>query len=708
MFFKKDLSVKSYLQRPASICHALIILFWFILSANTAFAQKTDTSGKITIHILNSKNGYYYNTDSGAYNKFVDSVIFMEGTDTLFCDSAVQHSVSKNFEAFGDVRIAQQDGTQATSDYLRYTAAQKLAYMSGNVKLTDGKNNLECAELTYDIVNKTGVYNNGGTLHNDSTTVTSNSGIYNVKTKEARFTGHAVIIDPEYKIRSEDLVYNTETKITQFYAKSTVTRDSGKSILQTRQGTYDGKNGIAHFLGHSTIWNDGQYIEGDSLYYNKHTGYGIGIGNVISIDTAHHSKLYCGRAEYFNKRKILWATIKPVLEQVNGKDTLYIRADTFYSAPMERLKPKTESDKPKPSAKKNRSKNETGDAGSIKNTDTLGGNKYDSVNRADTSKMNGGTGIQKKADKGKDFIGPPEYEYFAADTTKSPVKPDTVATSYTDTTRDNVTIKGKQKSDTDISGKQNLKKKTKGVKTVEETHWVVPEIKFRMPGSAYSDTGKKSLVTRKKPSKSLFPQYILTDTSIADTTAPQFFIGYHHVLIFSDSMQGKCDSICYTRSDSTIRMIYNPIVWSHKSQITGDTILMGLDSGGLRSMYVPNNAFVASQSGPVKAALFDQVQGRTLSAWFYNNTVDSMLVFPEAESIYYSKDDAGAYLGVNQANSVLMRIYFNDQKIKKIKFEKDVHQTMTPLEKADLPNTKLGRFQWLIDQRPKTKEELFD
>jgi hypothetical protein len=228
---------------------------------------------------------------------------------------------------------------------------------------------------------------------------------------------------------------------------------------------------------------------------------------------------------------------------------------------------------------------------------------------------------------------------------------------------------------------------------------------------AIQPSGEKEKVAWAIPSskkeKSQKNPKVAADTAAADSTAPLYFIGYHHVLIFSDSLQGRCDSISYTRSDSTIRMMYDPVAWSHSSQITGDTILMFLDSSELRGMYVPEKALVVSQSGPEKAQLFDQVQGKTLTAWFTKNAIDSMLVVPEAETIYYSKDEHEAYLGVNQAKSDLMRIYFSDQKIKKIKFVKDVHQTMTPMEKADLPATKLSRFKWLIEQRPKTKEELF-
>ena len=89
------------------------------------------------------------------------------------------------------------------------------------------------------------------------------------------------------------------------------------------------------------------------------------------------------------------------------------------------------------------------------------------------------------------------------------------------------------------------------------------------------------------------------------------------------------------------------------------------------------------------------------------NNISKMLVQPDAKSIYFSKDDAGAYVGMSEANSEVMRIFFGEEKISKIKYVKDVQQTMTPLDKADLPNARLSRFKWLYEDRPKSKEELF-
>jgi lipopolysaccharide export system protein LptA len=380
-----------------------------------------------------------------------------------------------------------------------------------------------------------------------------------MKSKDARFMGEVIVTNPDYDIVSDDLGYNTQTKLTTFFGPSVVTSDS--SILKTSSGTYDTKKQVAHFTSRSSVLNKEQYIEADTLDYDKISGEGKAKGRVIAIDTAQKTTLYSGAADYNQKKRVMLATIKPVLKQMNGTDSLFIRADTLYSAPVR-------------------------------------------------SKI-----------------------------------ADTVWTTKT-------TGKGKNK-------------KTIKVPTVDTT-------------------------------------------TTTDTTSPRYFIGYHHVLIFSDSMQGRCDSISYSQEDSIMRMMYDPVTWSRNSQITGDTILMYLDSGEVKKIYVPNNALTVSQSGPAKAQIWDQVQGKTLTANLDSNAITDMLVKPNAEVIYYSKDEQEAYLGVNEVTGDRLKIFFKNQEINTIIFEQDVKQKMTPLEKADLPNMKLSRFQWLIDKRPKSLAELFE
>jgi lipopolysaccharide export system protein LptA len=529
---------------------SIVLLCCGVLSVSAQ--KKTDSTTKV--EIVSARSLVHVTTDSGEIDKLIDTVVVKQGETYMYCDSAYFSLAKNTMEAFGNVRVI-QPGSEAQSDYMRYVGNQKTGFMKGNVMLTDGRSHLWSEDLTYNTATKVGVYTQGGTLQDSTTTLSSNAGSYNTKSKDARFTGEVIVTDPQYNIVSDDMGYNTESKIVTFFAPSVVTSDS--SVLTTSCGSYDTKNEIAHFKCRSSILNSEQYIEADTIDHNRKTGVGFAKGNVIALDTAQHTTLYCGRGDFNEKKKTMLASIKPVLKQVNNKDSLYIRADTFYSFPA--------------------------------------GKKIDSSK-------------QKATAKGK--------------------------------------------------------KKQKQVAIAE-------------------------------------------DTTSVNSKTPRCFIGFHHVLIFSDSMQGKCDSISYTQADSTMRLMYDPIVWSRKSQITGDTITMLLDSSKVRQIYVPNNAFMVSQSGPDKAQLYDQVQGKTMTGIFKDGQVDYMLVKPDAQTIYYGKDDNGAYIGVNEVTATRMRIYFKDEGLHKITYEQDVKSKLTPMDKADLPNMKLKRFRWLIDKRPTSIEQLF-
>lgn len=549
-----------YILKYKQTAYSLAICCLFMLVSTQLRAQaQSDTSKKTPIEVMPGTGLLrFVQTDTGGVNKLIGNVILKQGDSYLYCDSANFDLAKNNVEAFGNVRIV-QPGSEGQSDYMRYIGNQKLAFMKGNVVLTDGSSNLWSEEVEYSTATKIGTYNKGGTLQDGETTLSSNTGWYDMKGKDSRFTGEVIVTDPKYYIVSEDLGYNTNTKVMTFYAKSTVTTDS--SVLNTTKGTYDTQNEIAHFTARSSVINEEQYIEADTLDYNKVTGIGLALGGVISIDTVQKTTLYSGRADYNRRINTMLATIKPVLKQMNGDDSLFIRADTLFS--FVKAKPR-----------------------------------------------------------------------------------DTVWT-------EKVIGKGKNK------------------KTVK-----VP----------VADT---------------------TDLS-ADSTAERFFIGYHHVKIYSDSMQGLCDSISYSQKDSVMRMMYDPIVWSRSSQITGDTLLLYMDSGQLKKIFVPNNALVISQSGPPRAKLFDQIQGKTLTGYMVNGRMDNMIVKPNAETIYYTKDDNEAYIGVNEVTGDQMRVFFQESGIHRILYERDVKQKMTPLTKADLPNMKLSRFKWLIEKRPKSLSELFE
>src|SRR5690606_881095 len=192
-----------------------------------SFGQNgADTSKKVNVEIVSAGYIERVPTDSLSFNKLVNDVQLQQGETMMYCDSAYLYSETNNVEAFGSVNIVQPDGTQATSDYLKYIGNKKLAFLQGNVSLTDGKDNLWATEVEYDLNTKIGVYSKGGTLQSDMTSLTSNSGVYNLRSKDARFVEDVHVYDPEYTIISDEMGYNTETKVTRFFKASVVTSDS--------------------------------------------------------------------------------------------------------------------------------------------------------------------------------------------------------------------------------------------------------------------------------------------------------------------------------------------------------------------------------------------------------------------------------------------------------------------------------------------------
>lgn len=636
--------------------------------------------------ILGNDMSEYIQSDSVTVQKLLWNVKLLHGSDTLYCDSAFFYTNKNSVEAFGDVVIRQADGTVALADYMRYTGNNKVVYMKANkamgeVQLDDGKeNSLWSKEIEYNLITKIGKYRKRGYLQTATTTLSSNTGEYNMKTKDARFRGDVDVQDPEYHAVSSDLGYNTDTEVAKFFGPSVVSND--KSILQTSNGNYNKRNKKAHFVGRSSILNEAQYIEGDTLNYDRITGYGYAFGDVIAIDTGMKITLYCNHAHYNEIYKTLLAYGKPLLKKADGKDSLYMKADTFYCAP--------DSSK-----------------GLIMSA-------QDSLQKT-ADELRGSVGVDSTASK-LDSLG----TVSATDTVIVPLKE---SLDYTDSVDTFSLILHEQDSlDTTIDDSVKMAPPPDiAVQKQNNKDTVLNAIKQRMDAMVYQkgnvesgqissegkDTANSLSVERQRVLDSTALTYNNTPNN-ADTSGPRFFRGYHNVLIYSDSLQGKCDSIRYSQVDSLLRMYKNPLLWPRNSQLKGDVIYMLMDSSKLKEVHVPKNAIMITRSGPEKAGMYDQIQGNYIKAYLRDNKMDSLIAYPNASSIYYVKDEEDAYVGANEGKSERIEVYFENEEIDKIYYRVDVELKTTPMKDVTPASLKLSRFSWDEKARPKTLEEFLD
>lgn len=198
---------------------------------------------------------------------------------------------------------------------------------------------------------------------------------------------------------------------------------------------------------------------------------------------------------------------------------------------------------------------------------------------------------------------------------------------------------------------------------------------------------------------------IAVNTNTKDTSI-RYFLGFHHVRIFNDSLQAVSDSLHYSTVDSTFKLFGDPVVWNDQSQVTGDTIYMFTENQKAKRLYVFNNGMIINKSND---AMYNQIAGRTLNGYFTNGVIDYVRIKGSpAESIYYPLDDDSAYVGMNRSSGDVIDIYFVKKELNKVKFINNVDGVLYPLKQIPADKKQLKGFKWLDKRRPKNKLELFE
>ncbi len=285
------------------------------------------------VEILHADRLTLQKKDSLDLQILVGKVELQQGTARFYCDSCVLNQTGNSFEAWGSVRLLDADTTDVKAQHLRYLIAERVAYLDGNVRLSDGKGSLQTPDLEYNMNSDIGIYRHGGKVLNGKTILTSREGYYYAGLRDIYFIKDVKLSDPAYKITTDSLLYNMDSRVTRFVAQTEI-RDSTGRTVETRDGFYDMSSGKAEF-GKRPVIRDGKTrITGESIRFNDKTGISEASGSVVIIDSAQGTTLQAGRVVQDNKKKTVLSTDHPVLIVQQDKDSVYITADTLFSGPL--------------------------------------------------------------------------------------------------------------------------------------------------------------------------------------------------------------------------------------------------------------------------------------------------------------------------------------------------------------------------------------
>ncbi|NCI46458.1 OstA-like protein [Sediminibacterium soli] len=314
----------------------------YLLAAGSLQAQKpaADTGAGKVLEILKGDRMHMMDVDSAhRFVSLVGKALVRQEKTLFYADSAVINQFDNTLEAFGNIHINDADSVHTYAQYLKYRGKEKKALLKNKVRLTDGKGVLTTDELEYDVSLKIGTYLKGGKLVNKKTVLTSGEGYYYGDTRDVYFKKKVVMTDPEYLVYTDTLQYNINTEVATFVSPTRIVSDSGRRTIHTKDGNFDLKNKRGFLYKRSWIDDSTYTFTADDMAVDDSTKLAEFRGNAVyrGKDTAQGFDLIANNIKTDRKKDMLLATEKPILLIKQGRDSVWVAADTLYTARLKDL-----------------------------------------------------------------------------------------------------------------------------------------------------------------------------------------------------------------------------------------------------------------------------------------------------------------------------------------------------------------------------------
>lgn len=317
--------MKKCLRKIFALLPVIFLLGFLFVSTNLLKAQST-----AKIEILNADELLAIERNGKKIKLLRGNASFKHQDALMFCDSAYLYEAENNIEAFGSIRIKQEDTMNLYGDHLFYEGNSRLARIDGKeVRLETEDFILYTTELLHDRELKTTIYLKGGRIEGkkDSNTLVSRKGYFYAENKQFTFKDSVVFTNPEFELQSDTLNYFTHTKILKFFGPTRIIGDS--NFIYCENGWYNTNSDQSEYYDDSYLISGDQRLSGDTLFYDRKIAFGRSVGNVEIEDTVENIIVYGQLAKLYELKDSVVVTNKSYLVQIMDEDSLFMRADTF-------------------------------------------------------------------------------------------------------------------------------------------------------------------------------------------------------------------------------------------------------------------------------------------------------------------------------------------------------------------------------------------
>lgn len=229
-----------------------------------------------------------------------------------------------------------------------------------------------------------------------------------------------------------------------------------------------------------------------------------------------------------------------------------------------------------------------------------------------------------------------------------------------------------------------------------------------------TDTLTKSVidsVSQDTTAKNVPAEKIVSDSLATDSTAIDSLYrvvkAYRNVRIFRSDAQVICDSLVSSSTDSIIHMYMNPVIWNGNNQIAAAQLdAYTQNQQILRAEFLENPIMVSE----VDPNYYNQVTGKTMTAYFRNNEIYRNDVDGNVQTIYFQREDERSAIVTEfvYLEGASASFYIENQDVVAISYRNDVPLELYPI--ALIPENlvqRLPNFKWVPELRP-TRENIFN
>jgi len=265
------------------------------------------------------------------FERLLGNVEMKHQNSLISCDSAYFFREQNRAQLFGTVTIRDEiDPITTTSAYAEYDGTTKVAKLRNRVVFTNESIKLFTEHLDYNRETNVASYFNGGKMVDSVNVLTSELGRYEINVEKISFQQQVVLVNPDYTLKTDDLIYLTIPKTAQTPGLTNIVSKEGY-LLDAQKGIYydTQKKQFKFFDG--IVDTEKSRVKADELFYDEPAAYYEGKKDLRIFNKERKLEVFGDMGTYWEKKKYSQVYGNALVRKYFQQDTLLMTADTLIS-----------------------------------------------------------------------------------------------------------------------------------------------------------------------------------------------------------------------------------------------------------------------------------------------------------------------------------------------------------------------------------------